>query len=302
MHKNVIFAGIGGLGVGALLGWAITGDYHTLKARRQHDALRRVIDEVSIENYHNYRLATMRQEELESRPERPNPFVDFIPDGPDNGDMYITNDEGEVVSFPAVSEEIVPEESASSQGVDEIANGVIEEVTPEVTPAVQTEEDEDAIDEAIEKQRTNLQKLIDGYTPDPAVQREFGRMIEREENDKRPPFVIPVGVYTWDEEGADFAKVTLTYFPASRILIDEDEELVDVKDYVGWRALSRFGDESDDADTVYVRNPRLLTDYEVIRDEENEPPLHIRYGMPKAEFEANKKAGRLRFGNDEEGR
>jgi hypothetical protein len=50
---------------------------------------------------------------------------------------------------------------------------------------------------------------------------------------------------------------------------------------------------------VFIRNEAMLVDYEVIRETENRPPLHVLYGMEQDEFNANKAAGRLRLRDED---
>ncbi len=116
----------------------------------------------------------------------------------------------------------------------------------------------------------------------------------------RGPYVISRDEFAWGEETALFGKETLTYYPSLRALVDEDEESVDILDVIGWENLNRFGDESGMSDVVFVRNPRLLMDYEVVRDEDNEPPIHLRYALPKDEYQARVKSGQLRFRTTED--
>jgi hypothetical protein len=68
---------------------------------------------------------------------------------------------------------------------------------------------------------------------------------------------------------------------------------------LGWKNLSQFGGESGDPDTVFIRNQRLETDFEVVRDDESPLPLHIQYGMGKEEFKVNKAAGTLRLRDED---
>jgi hypothetical protein len=46
---------------------------------------------------------------------------------------------------------------------------------------------------------------------------------------------------------------------------------------------------------VYIRNWRMETDFEVRRETETAPPAHVRYGMDKETYNANKVAGTIRF-------
>lgn len=152
-------------------------------------------------------------------------------------------------------------------------------------------EEESFGEETVEETRSNLQKIIDTYTGDGV---DSSDMVETavEIDRKVPPFVIPIDEFASGEEGWDYDKISLTYYPQHRILTDdEDEPVENVAKTVGWRNLAQFGGESEQPDVVYIRNRAMRTDFEVIRDEENELPLHIKYGMGKSEFETNRAAG-----------
>lgn len=77
-----------------------------------------------------------------------------------------------------------------------------------------------------------------------------------------PPYVITPEEFS---EFEDYGTISL-YFFRDQILTDDDYELLeDVDDVIGFESLNHFGEYEDDA--VYVRNDRLKTDYEILRDE-----------------------------------
>lgn len=78
------------------------------------------------------------------------------------------------------------------------------------------------------------------------------------------PYVIAAEQY--HEERDYYDKETLYYYDEDEVLTDDQEEIItDEKAIVGEDSLLCFGDRSEDADIVFVRNERLTTDYEVIR-------------------------------------
>lgn len=80
------------------------------------------------------------------------------------------------------------------------------------------------------------------------------------------PYVISPEAYD-DEQYEDYDKISLSYY-ADGVLADEnDNEIEDIEDSVGEKALTSFGEYEDDA--VYVRNPRLRCDYEILIDQRN---------------------------------
>ena len=63
---------------------------------------------------------------------------------------------------------------------------------------------------------------------------------------------------------SDYEKETLIYYAGNDYLVNEDEdEAYEISIYIGREPLEHFGDEEED--TVYVRNERLKTDYEIHR-------------------------------------
>lgn len=260
MFNPKLFAsGAGLLGVGALFGWAITADRWEQKTRLA------LADFDDIQD--SLRKKTRRIIELEER---------------------ISNLEQEnriVAAFETEEEaqEHLKELSTPGAVIDEI-----QEEEPAFPPG-----------ETEEETRTNLQRLISTYTgSDNEVNNEalINRAVVSSAT-KVPPFVISRELYAWDEEeGDEYSKNTLSYFPVQRVLLDEEEDPIeDIDNYVGWKNLRRFGDESGDPDVVFIRNRRLETDFEVVKKEADELPLHVKYGMGKAEFNTNRAAGLIKF-------
>lgn len=93
------------------------------------------------------------------------------------------------------------------------------------------------------------------------------RNVDAEEvSDVKKPYVIDPNEFDeLSEEGYD--SVTLYYF-ADGVLADENDiPIEDVDGSVGLDSLNHFGEYSDDS--VYVRNDRLMTDYEILLDSRN---------------------------------
>lgn len=155
--------------------------------------------------------------------------------------------------------------------------------------------------ETEEQTRSNLETLIDTYTADPQAREDFAastRVIPGSEN--TPPFVISREDYAFDDEGQSYAKITVTYYPHDRVLLDDDDEPMDIARIIGYKNLNRFGDESEDPNVVFIRNHRMETDFEVVKEEEARLPLHVSYGMEKEEFHAHKAAGLIKGLSEDE--
>lgn len=92
---------------------------------------------------------------------------------------------------------------------------------------------------------------------------------EKEEFDTKSradeiPFVIPPEEFgELEDEGYD--KTSFTYY-ADGVLADDNDEIVDdIEGTVGSESLEHFGEYEDDS--VFVRNHRLRTDYEILLSE-----------------------------------
>lgn len=83
---------------------------------------------------------------------------------------------------------------------------------------------------------------------------------EEEESIVDEPYVITPGEFG---EKDDYDIISLTYY-ADEVLTDEENELVDVENTVGYDSLTHFGEYEDDS--VFVRNDRRRTDYEILKD------------------------------------
>jgi hypothetical protein len=63
-----------------------------------------------------------------------------------------------------------------------------------------------------------------------------------------------------------YAKIVLTFYTKDDVLSDEDDKPVLNGDkLIGPDGLLKFGEQSGDPDTVYIRNTKLRTDFEVVQ-------------------------------------
>lgn len=124
--------------------------------------------------------------------------------------------------------------------VDEVAN--VEE-DKEYTP---TEEDLAKLKDTI---------ATNGY-------RDYSTKKEKKEDvDVDTPYVISPEEF---DENDDYDTVSLTYY-SDGVLADEQGNIIeDVDSLVGKDSLNHFGEYEDDS--VFVRNDRLMTDYEILAD------------------------------------
>ena len=83
----------------------------------------------------------------------------------------------------------------------------------------------------------------------------------KEKKSRPSPYQITYDEF--DEKGYDIQ--TLIYH-ADGFLTDEENNLIEnIESLVGFACLDGFGKNEDDPDTVYVRNEKLQTDYEILR-------------------------------------
>jgi hypothetical protein len=77
------------------------------------------------------------------------------------------------------------------------------------------------------------------------------------------PYVISPLLFA---EGCDYDTVSLTYYSDGILTDDMNEPIEDIAGTVGLDFHEHFGEYTEDPDTVYVRNDRLETDYEIQLD------------------------------------
>lgn len=116
--------------------------------------------------------------------------------------------------------------------------------------------------------RKELDKVVTdlGYAPKidytkyaKSVQKEFAETeFPTEEDRKNTPYLIFEDDYSAD---LDYDKESLIYFAGSNTLCDIDETLYNIADTIGVESVNLF--DMMNADTIYIRNERLQTDFMV---------------------------------------
>lgn len=119
----------------------------------------------------------------------------------------------------------------------------------------------------------------EGYSPRPQESQRMTNIFEelRErrrltatlepiQQDPNLPHIIGREDFMHAEVG--YHQTTLTYFTVDDVLVDEeDAPITEVEKLVGVDNLTRFGHMSDDPKVVYIRNPYVGADFEVIKSE-----------------------------------
>lgn len=116
--------------------------------------------------------------------------------------------------------------------------------------------------------KEQLRDLVDnlGYSSGEEDQvRYHNSSVEDDDRDPNTPYTISVAEFMANDN--DYDQITLTYFFADRTLADDSEKAIDdVDEIVGLENLKQFGRDSGNDAIVYIRNERLGSDFEVIRD------------------------------------
>lgn len=81
---------------------------------------------------------------------------------------------------------------------------------------------------------------------------------------EKEPYVISADRYG---EYDSYSCINLTYYDGDCTLADSSDTVIEDIEKVVGDALDHFGDDPNDPDTVFVRNERYMTDYEINRDE-----------------------------------
>lgn len=324
--KNVQL--LAAFGVGVVGGWAITADRSALRYRREmaeilDEALGEFKDALEERDADWSRLLNDKTEQIFA--------LKALVEGPNPAD--ITVEEIRTINQP-ISEDEIDLEKLQMQVNAEILrqkDADLRELNERVlfgTPTTESEmigedsgdisaeevdnndfEEEIVFDETVEETRSNLQKLIDsfinveGASPAEDFDGEMAHGSNALTTATRPPYVITQEDYAFGEDGQYFDKVTITWYPRDRVLLDDADEIIadrDIPKIVGNKSLQSFGHLSMDDDTVFVRNERMETDFEVLRENELPLPTHIRYGMDKTTFDTHRAAGLIKMRPEDE--
>jgi hypothetical protein len=120
---------------------------------------------------------------------------------------------------------------------------------------------------APKSQKETYKEIMDNYIyGEPVESTTYVEVTEEEEViDKSKPYVISLKSYMEDREDMD--KQCVTYFEGDDVLCDDRETVIpDIETTIGNDACTKFGQDSEDENVVYVRNEQINTDFEVVRD------------------------------------
>ena len=134
----------------------------------------------------------------------------------------------------------------------------------------------DALEE--EPDEAEVKEARDEHQEDKPNIREYASLIKKENytsysdttadkrkevDDVEKPYVI-----TPEEFGElDYSTISLTYYSDDVLTYESDELVEDVDDIVGADFAEHFGEYEDDS--VFIRNDRMKTDFEILADKRN---------------------------------
>lgn len=166
-----------------------------------------------------------------------------------------------------------PEKVARELGLDTVIKDPVEEDADEALVAYKGERDEaEDISEVMAQEMMKPEVITEKDLP-PQVQNIFeNAKVDEDDFDYDVEITLRGGIKPYVlshdefmENDGDNSQVTITYYDEDDVLTDErDQPIPDVNATVGSENLNRFGHGSKDANIVYVRNPRLDLDFEIM--------------------------------------
>ena len=152
----------------------------------------------------------------------------------------------------------------ADQEIDSVLGADRYEKKKEEAPAEKKNDKKDV------KTRHEYEELTRNYTKPPVTAYAEKYAHEEElatehpiDDEEEDPYVISPQEFG---DLDDYDKISLTYY-ADGYLVDGETVIDNVDEVVGPDALDSFGEYEDDS--VYVRNDRLKTDYEILLNETN---------------------------------
>lgn len=131
----------------------------------------------------------------------------------------------------------------------------------------ETDDDESRIMDIteLEEKRAQIREMAKQYD-NILEENKYAQVLEKGGSNMKDDEPYVISPLKFAEEDEDYEVVSLTYH-ADGILVDDMGELIeDSESIVGTEFPEHFGEYTEDPDTVYVRNERLMIDYEIQRD------------------------------------
>lgn len=155
---------------------------------------------------------------------------------------------------------------------EQIANDEIESVREYYRKKKEEESEMDDENESskdpVKAEMVKVERNKPAVTEYAAILKKEGYVKDIPESEKKKtvnkedkPYVISPDEFG---ENEDYEQISLTLYDDGYLADDKDELVDDVDEKIGWESLNHMGDYEDDA--LHVRNDKLKTDYEILRD------------------------------------
>ena len=141
----------------------------------------------------------------------------------------------------------------------------------EVKPVSEVLDTEDYIETVSQDGKPELNDLVRGagYKTDytgfyPKKETKKRKKVVKKVETQDDPYVVPPEEFgeKQDDAGEDYDKITLHFYSDKVLTDDLHDPVEDVETTVGYDSLNHFGEYEDS--TVFVRNDRLKTDFEIL--------------------------------------
>jgi hypothetical protein len=113
----------------------------------------------------------------------------------------------------------------------------------------------------VQTDQTGASEVLKNIFRDPRPEPSFAE--EMEQRDPEHPYIISAPEYLGND--SNYSQETVTWYEGDGVLSDDRDEIVEDPDATIGLGNLQFGHRSDDENVVYIRNDRLLIDFEVLR-------------------------------------
>lgn len=113
----------------------------------------------------------------------------------------------------------------------------------------------------VQTDHTEAKQVLRNIFRDPEEVGDFSEEVSARNPEE--PYIIAVTEYLSND--SNYSQETVTWYEGDGALIDDRDEPVDDPDGTVGLGNLRFGHRSNDENVVYIRNDRLLIDFEVLR-------------------------------------
>lgn len=252
MRQNIIIGGVAFV-VGAASGCGITYLVVNKRAQRKWQA---ISDEEINSVKETYKL-------LRKEPPYDDPATALKAYGERLDELNYLSGQAEDAAIDAAEEAVEQAEEQLVEAVETLEETLTEATTDELLtvnedPDFVPPEERPVIRNIFEEARRVREEREAVRDPDAFDALKVG--------DRREPYLISEDEF--HDDANEFSKITITYFEGDDTLCDDREQVIyDVDNVIGRDNLHHFGEDSNDKDIVFVRNEKMESDFEVVREE-----------------------------------